>query len=263
MKDIFEAEIIDNKHLVGDLYDMYISAPEETSRAKAGQFISFFTNNPAVIMPRPLSLCDIDQEKGVLRIVYRAGGAGTKEIASYKKGDKIKGLGPVGGSFRLDPILKKIAVVGGGIGTPPLLELCKKIKNEIPDADISVYLGFRGVDQVILEEDFKKYTSKVVVTTDDGSYGNQGNVIASMPTEKEFDVIYSCGPTIMLKFVAKYADQLDIKCLVSLEERMACSIGACLACVTKVHDEKADNGWSYKRACCTGPIFNAKELVWE
>ena len=256
MKDIFEATILYNKNLSSDLYDMLVYAPEEASRAKAGQFISFFTNNPAVIMPRPLSLCGINQEEGTLRIVYKASGAGTKEISTYKKGDKIKGIGPVGSSFRLDPSQKNVAIVGSGIGTPPLLELCKKIKKETPDSKISVYLGFRSVDQIILENDFKYYSENVIISTDDKS----GNIISSLPKEKEFDIIYSCGPSSMLKSVARYADDLDIKCFVSLEERMACSIGACLVCVTKVHTEE---GWTYKRSCCTGPIFNAKELVWE
>ncbi|MCL1936155.1 MAG: dihydroorotate dehydrogenase electron transfer subunit [Defluviitaleaceae bacterium] len=260
MKDVFEAEIISNDQIALDIYDLYIKSPEEVSKAKAGQFVSLFTDNPAMVLPRPLSLCDIDKESGIFRIVYRAGGSGTRQISKYEKGQIIKGIGPVGNSFRILPNTKKFAVVGGGIGTPPLLELCKKIKNEVPDSEIFVYLGFRSVSQVILEEDFKKYSDNVYITTDDGSYGHHGNVISVMKTEPYYDVIYSCGPTIMLKFVAKYADSNDTKCFVSLEEHMACSIGACLACVTKVHTK--DGEWAYRRVCCTGPVFNAKEMVW-
>ena len=262
MKDLFHAKVIENKHLIGDLYDLYIHCPEEANRARTGQFVSLFTGSPSMVLPRPLSLCDIDKEAGILRIVYRAGGDGTRQISQFKAGETINGIGPVGNSFRVVPNVKKFAIVGGGIGTPPLLELSKKIRAEVPDAEIYVYLGFRGKDQVILEEDYKKHTDKVIVTTDDGSYGHHGNIISAMPTEEGFfDALYSCGPTIMLKFVSKYAEEKQIpNSFVSLEEHMACSIGACLACVTKV---KANNeqGWDYQRVCCTGPVFKSKEVI--
>ena len=261
-KDMFHAKVIDNKHLNGDLYDLYIHCPAETERAKTGQFVSLFTGDASMVLPRPLSLCDINKTDGVLRIVYRAGGDGTKAIAKLKKDDTISGIGPVGNAFRIVPTAKKVALVGGGIGTPPLLELAKKIREEVAGAEIYVYLGFRGKDQVILEEDYKQYTDHVVVTTDDGSYGHHGNIISAMPTEAGFfDALYSCGPTIMLKFVSQYATDKQVKdSFVSLEEHMACSIGACLACVTKIKTD-TEQGWEYRRVCCSGPVFKSQEVI--
>ena len=262
MKDIFSAEVLENKQIADHIFELLLHCPNEAGRARVGQFISIFTGNPAMILPRPLSLCEINKEEGTFRIIYRAEGDGTKFISKYKKGELLNCLGPVGQAFRVDPNKKNVAIVGGGIGVPPLLELAKQIRKASPDAKISVYLGFRSKQNVFLEDDFKKFADLVVITTDDGSYGEKNNAVAVMPKGNEFDHTYGCGPGIMLKFLSKYSEERNIPCTVSMEEHMACSIGACLACVVKI--KQGEDGWAYRRVCCSGPVFaDAKELIWE
>lgn len=261
MREMFHAEVRSNNQIVGDVYDMRLYAPKEVAKAKAGQFLSIYTGNPALILPRPLSICELDKVGGEFRIVYRAAGEGTREIAAFRTGDRARCLGPLGSHYRVSQGHKNFALVGGGMGAPPLLELAKKIRQEIPGAVISVYLGFRSKFATILESDFARYANHVYIATDDGTTGLQGNILQAFPAKPIFDAIFSCGPHIMLKSVAKFADTQGIPCTVSVEEHMACSVGACLACVVKVHDN--DGGWSYKRVCASGPVFNAKELFWD
>ena len=161
---------------------------------------------------------------------------------------------------------------------PPLLGLAASIRKAVPDAKIAVYLGFRDKSALILEEDFGKYADKVTICTDDGSYGFHGNVLSLLSQNPQgvpgqarndgfdvmndgFDIIYGCGPKPMLKALAQYAAQGDLPCFVSVEEHMACCVGTCLACIVRVQQ----NGGNpvNKRACYDGPVFNAKEVVWE
>jgi dihydroorotate dehydrogenase electron transfer subunit len=257
---MFYADILENKLLLGEVYDMRLYAPKEVQKAKAGQFLSLYTGNAALLLPRPLSICAADTVSGVFRVIYRAVGEGTREIATLKPGDRVRLLGPLGSFYRVFPEHKRFALVGGGMGAPPMLALAKKIRKEALDAHISVFLGFRSKFQTILEDDFKKYANEVIVATDDGTQGIKGNAVQALAADPNFDIIYGCGPKIMLKFLAKFAEEREIPCYVSVEEHMACSVGACLACVVKVKDGE---NWAYRRVCNTGPVFNAKELVWD
>jgi len=260
MREMFYAEVLENKLLVGEVYDMHIHAPKEVAKAKAGQFLSIYTGNPALLLPRPLSICEADSVRGVFRVIYRAVGEGTREIATFKAGDKVRALGPLGTFYRVEPTHNRFAVVGGGMGAPPMLELTKKIRRENPTAHITVYLGFRSRFQVILHQDFTRFANEVIVATDDGTEGVKGNVLDAFPAQPHYDTIFACGPHIMLKNIAAYAASHNLPCFVSVEEHMACSVGACLACVKKLHTK---DGWTYKKVCITGPVFNAKELVWD
>jgi len=257
MSEMFYADIIQNKPIAEDTFDLRIQAPAQAMTTAPGQFLSVFTGNPAMLLPRPLSICEIDADNNTFRIIYRIAGDGTKEIANTRAGGKLRVLGPLGNGFYIDTKYNNYAIVGGGIGAPPLLELAKRIRKEIPNSKIAVYLGFRSKSQLILEDDFKKYADEVMICTDNGTYGIKGNAIAAMPPNADFDMVYGCGPKVMLKFLAQYAEQRNMPCFVSMEEHMACSIGACLACVVKVHPR------DLRRVCCDGPVFNAKEVVWE
>ena len=256
----YNVKVLENKELAKNIYDMLLDCQEAARQAEAGQFISVYTGNPAMLLPRPLSICEIDKAKGSFRIVYRIAGEGTETIAGFKSGDTVRIIAPLGNPFEISPQHKNFAVVGGGIGVPPLLELTKKLKKTAPGSSISVYLGFRDKEQVILEKDFLQYTDKVYITTDDGSYGTAGTVMQNLETSRGFDTVYACGPHIMLKNISLWADKQNIPCFVSMEERMACTVGACLACVVKV----LENGnVTRKTVCANGPVFNSKELVWE
>ena len=253
---MYDAEILENAAIAEDIYDLRLRCPAAAT-AVAGQFVAVYTDNPATLLPRPLSICEVNDD--TLRIIYRIAGQGTQEISQRQKGETLRIMAPLGNGFPLENARGNIAIVGGGIGSPPLLQLTKSIRQNTPDAKISVYLGFRSAEHVILEQDFAKYADEIFIATDDGSHGAAGNAVSLLEGSK-FDIIYACGPHIMLKNLAKWADNSGTICYVSLEERMACSIGACLACVAKI---RQGDGTTNKTVCAVGPVFDAKELVWE
>lgn len=257
MKEVYRAKILENSAITNNIYNLILET-ETTQKAHAGQFAAIYTGNAACLLPRPLSICEINRQNNTLRIIYRIEGQGTKEIAAAKTGQFLRILSPLGNGFTIDAALNNFAIVGGGIGTPPMLELAKSIRQAQPDAVISVYLGFRNAEQVILQDDFNKYANSVHISTDDGSFGEKGNILTMMEGTV-FDAIYGCGPKVMIKHLANLAEKVSTPCYVSLEERMACCIGACLGCVTKI---KKEGSAYYEKVCAAGPVFDAKELIW-
>ena len=250
-KSLVEGTIISNEPISSDCYSMYISAPDVADAAIPGQFINVYINDGSKLLPRPISICEIAD--GRLRIVFRAVGGGTRELATYRAGEKLKVLGPLGNGY---PVIdnKSYMLIGGGIGIPPLLELSKRL-----NGDIKIVLGYR--DEIFLADEFKKY-GKVYIASEDGKTGVKGNVIDAI---NEYglsaDIIYSCGPTPMLRGIKAYAASKSIeKTYLSLEERMACGIGACLGCVTKSTEIDSHSYVNNKRVCKDGPVFEASEV---
>lgn len=243
------ARVISQEMLIKDIYSMWI----ETAIAKEalpGQFISVYTKSQARLLPRPISICETDEN--ALRIVYRIAGEGTGEFSSYKEGDSINIMGPLGNGFPLEE--GSAILIGGGIGIPPMLELAKQLKG-----DKTIVVGYRDSD-TFLYEDLKKY-GKVVIATDDGSIGTKGNVIDAIKEQgAKGSVIYACGPTPMLKGVKAYAEKKGIRAYISMEERMACGVGACLGCVCKSSDIDDHSKVRNKRICKDGPVFNAADI---
>lgn len=254
MKTTVLAEVLSNNSINDSIFDMVVKAPELAEMAKAGQFAELYTNSDALLLPRPISICEVDKANGALRFVYQNVGKGTNLFSKLKKGDKIQILGTCGNGYTLGEENEHHILVGGGIGVPPLLELAKNLKGKK-----TVILGFRS--GCFLKEEFEKYADEVHIATDDGSVGFKGNVVQLMESLNiQGDKIYSCGPKIMLKFLSQYAEKNNIACQVSMEERMACGIGACVGCVIKIKDNE---GWTYKKVCKDGPVFNSKEVIWE
>lgn len=246
------AEIIRHTSLSDGIFDMTLKAEEIAKEAKAGQFISVYLNNKSKILPRPISICGIDKEAGTLRIVYRTVGDGTKELSDYKKGETVKILGPLGNGFTQKD--KKAILIGGGIGIPPMLELMKQL-----DCEKTAVLGYRDSD-MFLKDEFEA-VGDVVISTEDGSFGTKGNVIDAIKEQGvEGSIIYACGPTPMLRGIKAYAEEMGIEAQISMEERMACGIGACLACVCKSKDVDAHSHVHNKRVCKDGPVFDAREV---
>lgn len=246
------AEIIRHTSLSDGIFDMTLKAEEIAKEAKAGQFISVYLNNKSKILPRPISICGIDKEAGTLRIVYRTVGDGTKELSDYKKGETVKILGPLGNGFTQKD--KKAILIGGGIGIPPMLELMKQL-----DCQKTAVLGYRDSD-MFLKDEFEA-VGDVVISTEDGSFGTKGNVIDAIKEQGvEGSIIYACGPTPMLRGIKAYAEEMGIEAQISMEERMACGIGACLACVCKSKDVDAHSHVHNKRVCKDGPVFDAREV---
>ena len=246
------AAVTSQVQLAEGIYDLRLAAGEIAAQAVPGQFVSLYSKDGSRLLPRPISLCGIDKEKGELRLVYRVAGAGTKEFSAYKEGDTLDIMGPLGNGFPLKK--KKAFLIGGGIGIPPMLELAKNL-----DCEKTAVIGYRD-KETFLADELRKYAD-VVIATEDGSVGTKGNVIDAIRAEKlTADIIYACGPTPMLKALKAYAMENGIECYISLEEKMACGIGACLGCVCHSKDIDEHSNVRNKRICKDGPVFRAEEV---
>ena len=248
------AKGVSQQALTDDIFSMWIQADESAGAAVPGQFISVYTKDAGKLLPRPISLCQVDKEKGQLRIVYRVVGAGTSQFSGYQAGDDIEIMGPLGNGFPLERAAgKKVFLIGGGIGIPPMLELARQL-----DCEKQAVLGYRDV--LFLNDEFEKF-SDVYVATEDGSAGTKGNVLdAIRENGLKADVIFACGPTPMLRALKAYAEEHEIECWLSLEEKMACGIGACLACVCQSKEVDEHSHVHNKRICKDGPVFLAQEV---
>ena len=246
------AVIVSQKCIGTDIYDMVLSFPRGAKEAKPGQFIAMYCEDGTKLLPRPISICGIDADKGTLRVVYRIAGEGTRLFSEMREGDSLEVLGPLGNGFTMKE--EKAIIVGGGIGIPPMLELAKQLSCEK-----TVVLGYR--DELFLKDEFESYAD-VVVATEDGSCGTKGTVIdAIKEAGVDGKVIYACGPMPMLKALAEYAEAHDMEAQISLEERMACGIGACLGCICKTKKKDHHTNVNNQRICKDGPVFDAKEVV--
>lgn len=246
------AVVVKKEQLAKGIFSMWLKEETVAKKAKAGQFVNVYCKDQTHLLPRPISICEVNPEEGMLRLVFRVAGDGTRELSERNVNDTVDIMGPLGNGYTLEGT--KAILIGGGIGIPPMLELAKELTCEK-----IVVLGYRDSDTFLLDE-FKPY-AQVVVATEDGSIGTKGNVIdAIKENELVGDMIYSCGPTPMLRGVKQYAKDHAIKAQISLEERMACGIGACLACVCKSKDVDHHTHVNNKRVCKDGPVFYAEEV---
>lgn len=246
-----KAVIAGNVEIAQDIYSMWIDAPDIAQEAKPGQFVSLYSRDGSKLLPRPISICEIDKDQGKIRLVYRIAGNGTREFAGMNTAESIEAMGPLGNGFSLEG--KKALLIGGGIGIPPMLELAKQLHCEK-----QMVLGYRDI--TFLEEEFEAY-GKVYISTEDGSKGTKGNVIDAIKENNlDADIIFACGPTPMLRGVKAFATEREIKAQLSLEERMACGIGACLGCVCKTKEIDHHSNVKNKRICKDGPVFYAEEV---
>lgn len=251
-----KAEIIGKKILKDDIIKFSVKSKEIAEAAKPGNFLEIrVSDNIEPLLRRPISIYNIDKENDILEFIFQIKGKGTKILSEKVIGDKIDIIGPLGfGTFDVKPY-KKVAILGGGIGIFPLYELAKQLQ-----ADITTYLGFRNKDYVMLEDEFKTVSNNVVITTDDGSYANSGfaiNYLENDCIKEKPDIIFACGPLPMLKAIKKFSEDNDIKCQISLEEKMGCGIGACLGCAVKIIKDENEK---YGHVCKQGPVFFANEV---
>ena len=250
------AVVISQEMLADGIFSMWLRT-EAAQMAVPGQFISMYTNDGTKLLPRPISICEIDKEKGALRVVYRVTGeqTGTKQFSEMKAGDTIPVIGPLGNGFPLEKAEgKKAFLMGGGIGVPPILELAKQL-----NCEKQIVMGYRDAN-TFLKEQFEA-NGTVYVSTEDGSVGTKGNVMdAIRENGLSADIIYACGPTPMLRAIKNYAESNGIECYISLEEKMACGIGACLACVCKSKEKDHHTHVHNKRICKEGPVFLSTEV---
>ncbi len=255
------ATLIDKSEIIKDVYHFKVKAEKIVNEAKPGNFIEIRVNeNTEPFLRRPISIYNLDKEKGILEFIFQVKGKGTKILAEKQKGDLIDIIGPLGfGTFKLKDY-KNILILGGGIGIFPLYELAKQAKKE--GINVNTYLGFRNKEFVMLEEEFDKVSNKLTITTDDGSYKEKGFAIDFLEKDIEkqkIDCIYACGPLPMLKAIQKLANETKIECQISLEEKMGCGLGVCLGCAVKKANSPKDNP-EYFHVCKGGPVFNSRDV---
>lgn len=246
------ATVVEQKQLAPGIFDMWLKT-ELAEGAACGQFIGVYPEDKSNLLPRPISICEVNKEESMLRIVYRVAGEGTEEFSHYQAGKQVPVLGVLGNGFPVEEGKgRKAFLMGGGIGVPPIVQLAKEL-----DADKQIIVGYRD-NNLFLKEDLEK-NGTVYVATEDGSAGTKGNVMNAIEENGlKADVIFACGPMPMLRAIKKYAAEKGIPAYISLEERMACGVGACLGCVCKTTKKDHHSHVNNARICTDGPVFPAE-----
>ena len=240
-------KIVGKREIAKGQVELLLENETLAKEAQPGQFVHINIGSEAHILRRPISICDAYDN--ITRIVFEIKGEGTEILSKKCVGETIDLLGPLGTGFTVKKDVKAV-VLGGGLGSFPLLYLAKNLTNP------KVFLGFRDKEMVCMEEDFSQ-CGETVIATDNGTYGYNGFAInAAKEAIADCDIIYACGPTPMLKAVKQLAEEKGIEAEISMEQRMGCGIGACLVCVCKTTS-------GYDKVCQKGPVFNAKEVVFE
>lgn len=255
-KYILDLTVNSNERLSGNYILMKLTSEERLPDMLPGQFAEIRVDgSPSTFLRRPISIHFVDRAANELWFLIQLVGDGTRKLAELKKGDNLNVMLPLGNSFSMPALAQEeLLLVGGGVGIAPLLMLGAVLRNL--GYQPTFLLGARSKKDLLQLDAFEAY-GKVFVTTEDASFGEKGFVTNhSILQQKKFDKIYTCGPTPMMKAVATFAAQNGIDCEVSLENKMACGLGACLCCVT-------DTKEGHKCVCTDGPVFNIKDLKWQ
>jgi dihydroorotate dehydrogenase electron transfer subunit len=249
MKRYAAATVVSNERIAENVFDMRLSA--DFSGAAPGRFAGIYIPGPEFSLPRPLSFCGAGDSGA--RFVYRAVGKGTEKLSRLKTGDEVNFIAPLGSGYAMPKAGARVAVVGGGLGIPPLLWLTASAVKA--GAGVTAFLGFRS--EPFLVRDFAETGADVRVATDDGSFGARGSAVDLLELFAEknaLNAVYACGPKPMLRKAAAFAEKTGVFCQLSLEERMACGVGACYGCAVP------DKAGAYRKCCSDGPVFNADEV---
>jgi dihydroorotate dehydrogenase electron transfer subunit len=283
MTKVLKEKINQAEILAPGICRLRIKSAHVSQNALPGQFVNVAScDGLENLLRRPISICDVFPEKELFDMVFMIRGCGTEYLSKKEPGAIIDLIGPLGHGFHM-PLnindingiksinstnstnnincINKVAVVGGGIGIFPLLFLLKRLNGDVVR---HAYLGFRSQELAVLLDDFERASAKVFISSDDGSIGEKGfitDLLAKGIEEFGYDMIYTCGPAVMMKKVAALAAERNIPCQVSLEQRMGCGIGACLACACKTRTK--GEGWEYSRVCCDGPVFWADKVIFD
>lgn len=245
--DSRQCKLLAARELSPGIFDFTVYCPELAALAVPGQFAQILV--PGHTLRRPISICSIGRE--TLRFVFQVRGEGTEKLSRYRPGDDIDILAPLGKGFPIDPN-KRTLLVGGGIGVPPLLGVAEAL-----GGNAVAVLGFRSRGLVILEEDFKNTGAKVLIATDDGSYGYHG-LVTDLAAGEDFQVLMACGPGPMLRGAGALAGERGVPGYLSLEQRMACGVGACLGCAVALTDGEGREYFGH--VCKDGPVFPMDRL---
>ena len=250
-----DCKILENVEVAKNMYLMKLKGTKAIPETVPGQFFMLQCKNSGVFLRRPISIHYINKKESVLEFYYEVKGKGTKDLSAAKTGDYINIQGPLGNGFIKEGTGKKVLVIGGGMGIAPMKYLLEELNNL--GSNITFIAGGRnsGALKILDNIDLNGITTHI--TTDDGSQGTHGRVDMKMREllEKErYDLVYTCGPEKMMESVAKIAAENNIKCLVSLEARMACGVKACVGCSIKTKD-------GMKKVCHDGPVFDSTIIV--
>lgn len=237
-------EIINNKQLTDNIFEMVLKG-DTSSITAPGQFINIKLDG--FFLRRPISVCDYDDS--TITIIYKVVGEGTEAMSKMNSGEKLDVLCGLGNGFDTSKSLDKPVLIGGGVGVPPMYNLCKKLVSE--SKEVTVILGFNKKEEIFYEDEFKKLGAKVIVTTVDGSYGVKGFVTDALKSI-EYSYFYTCGPMPMFNAIEKTAITSG---QYSFEERMGCGFGACMGCSCKTK-------YGNKRICKDGPVLEREEIIW-
>ncbi|MGL5086728.1 MAG: dihydroorotate dehydrogenase electron transfer subunit [Clostridium sp.] len=238
--DYTKARVVLNKEIESGIFKLVV---QDKNEIRAGQFYMLKLDGQT-LLPRPISVCEKSHD--TITFLYAVVGNGTREYTKLKSGDFINLIGPLGNGFNIEENLGKVALVSGGIGTAPMLELAKKLREKDENSKIDLYAGFR--DDVYLIEELKDYVNEAYVSTNTGKHGHKGFVTDLLKVE-EYDTVLCCGPEVMMKKVVEMCKEKNVKSYVSMEKHMACGVGACLVCTCKTKDGN-------KRTCKDGPVFD-------
>lgn len=258
-------QILWNKKVAPSYFNMGLTCGKGYSDARPGQFVTVkLPNQTAPLLRRPFSIHKLIIKNHTVQgieLLYKVIGTFTEKLSMCKSGDIIDVLGPLGNSFPVSDNMNRIFIVAGGIGVAPMLFLSSVLKEKFAVSSYcKIFIGGRSADDILCKDDFLNLGMNIIVTTDDGSEGEKG--LVTVPLERELnislpDVIYACGPALMLKAVSKIAEKYAVLCYISVETLMACGMGACLGCAV----EKKNDSDKYMHVCIDGPVFEAGTLV--
>lgn len=252
MKKILDLTVKENRKLNEDNFLLVLHSPE-LPEIRAGQFVNVkIEDSPSTFLRRPISVHDVNAKEGLLYLLVKIAGQGTAKLSTIQPGEKLNVILPLGNWFT-QPQKGRCLLVGGGVGIAPLLHLSRELQAK--GLSPVVLIGTRSSKDIVLQKEFEKYAT-LHYTTEDGSYGEKGYPTQHSILDTTFDYIFCCGPEPMMKAVARYAYSKNIDCEVSLENMMACGIGACLCCVN-------DTKEGHKCVCTDGPVFNINDLKWQ
>ena len=236
--------ILENTALTRDVFRMILSG-DTSGITNCGQFVNILLDG--FFLRRPISVCDYDEK--TLTLVYKVVGQGTEKMSGMQAGEKLDILTGLGNGYDLSKSGDQPVLLGGGVGVPPLYNLCKKLIRK--GAKPTVILGFNKKEEIFYEEEFKALGAETLVTTVDGSYGVKGFVTDALK-DVDYSFFYTCGPEPMLRAIGKAA---KTKGQYSFEERMGCGFGACMGCSCKTLTGN-------KRICKEGPVMESEEIIW-
>lgn len=252
MKEIHNFTIIRREQLGQHYFRLTLQHGGKMQPVAPGQFVEVQVEGSRdVMLRRPISVHDVDQESGTMSLLIQIVGNGTRRLATLKEGDSLNMVYPLGHGFSTDLTTGSSALlVGGGAGIAPLLHLAKELTAR--GIKSTILLGGRTAELIPVRDDFRPY-GELCIATDDGTMGHKGLVVSHPAFAEHYDMIYTCGPTPMMKAVARSAAERGIRCEVSLENMMACGVGACLCCVT-------DTDEGHRCVCKDGPVFDIRGM---